>query len=205
MSELGIGGLPVFAENDARALSYGEAVIGAGAQYASILCITVGTGIGGGIIIKGEVLHGANYSAGEIGYLVVGWDGEEPLILDQTVSGPGIERAYQASCGADQRVPLTEISRRAHEGDDCAAAVVRKKARQLGNIMGGFVAAINPDALVIGGGVPQIGPLWWDAFEAGFRESVSPPVRRTPILPAAQGVEAVMLGAALLAWHKVGA
>ena len=99
LAALDIGGLPIVAENDARALSFGEAVIGAGAQHTSILCITVGTGIGGGVIIDGEILHGASFSAGEIGYLVVGWDGDDPLILDQHVSGPGIERAYQAACG----------------------------------------------------------------------------------------------------------
>jgi glucokinase len=202
LAELDLGGLPIVAENDARALSYGEAVIGAGEQYASVLCVTIGTGIGGGIIINGEILHGANYSAGEIGYLVVGWDHGEPQILDQAVSGPGIERAYQAACGAAGRVPLPEISRRAQAGDDCARAIIRTKAREFGNIMGGFVASINPDALVIGGGVPQIGKLWWHAFETGFRRSVSPPVRETPILPATHGIEAVLLGAAMLAWHE---
>ncbi len=203
--ELAIDGLPVYAENDARALSFGEAMIGAGAQHSSILCVTVGTGIGGGIIIDGEVLHGANYSAGEIGYLVVGWDGATPLILDQTLSGPGIERAYQAASGRIRRPPLTEISRRAAAGDELAAAVIETKAREFGHIMGGVLAALDPDALVIGGGVPQIGPLWWHAFEAGLRQTVSPPLWNTPILPATHGVEAVMLGAALLAWHKASA
>ncbi len=202
LAELDIDGLPIVAENDARALAYSEAMLGAGAQYASILCVTVGTGIGGGLVLDGEILHGANYSAGEIGYLVVGWDGDEPLILDQHVSGPGIERAYQAASDMVRRLPLTDISRRASAGDALAAAIIETKAREFGNVMGGFVASINPDALVVGGGVPQIGPLWWDAFGAGFRRSVSPPLWNTPILPATHGVEAVLLGAAMLAWRK---
>lgn len=201
LAELDLGDLPIVAENDARALAYGEAVIGAGEQFASVLCVTVGTGIGGGIILDGEILHGVNYSAGEIGYLVVGWDKDEPLILDQYVSGPGIERAYQAASGMVRPMPLTEISRRASAGDELAAATIETKAREFGNIMGGFLSSINPDALVIGGGVPQIGPLWWHAFETGFRRSVSPPLWNTPILPATHGVEAVLLGAALLAWQ----
>ena len=205
LSELSIDGLPVYAENDARALSYGEAMVGAGAQHASILCVTVGTGIGGGIIINGEVLHGANYSAGEIGYLVVGWEGDTPLILDQYLSGPGIERAYQAASDMIRRLPLTEISRRAAAGDQLATAVIETKAREFGHIMGGLLASLDPDALVIGGGVPQIGPLWWHAFESGLRRTVSPPLWNTPVLPATHGVEAVMLGAALLAWHKINA
>lgn len=194
---------PVVAENDARALSYGEAIMGAGAEYASVLCVTVGTGIGGGIIVDGEIWHGPNYSAGEIGYLVVGWDGDEPLILDQFVSGPGIESAYQSSKGTDERVPLTEISRRAYAGELIAAESIQEKARQLGIILGGFTASINPAALVIGGGVPEIGDLWWRPFEAAFRESVPPILRSTPILPAKLGTKAVLLGAAMLAWDEV--
>ena len=73
LSALDIGdNLPIIAENDARALSFGEALVGAGKEYASVLCVTVGTGIGGGIIIDGEIWHGASYCAGEIGYLVDG-------------------------------------------------------------------------------------------------------------------------------------
>ncbi len=204
LAALQIGdGLPVVAENDARALSYGEAKMGAGRDYTSLLCVTVGTGVGGGIILDGEIWRGPNYSAGEIGYLVVGWEGDKPIILDQFVSGPGIERAYQASTGAEDRIPLTEITRRAYGGELIAAQTIKDKARQLGVVLGGFVAAINPAALVIGGGVSQIGELWWNALEAAFRESVPPLLRSTPVLPAKLGVEAVLLGAAMLAWDKV--
>ncbi len=204
LSALEIGdGLPVLAENDARALSYGEAKMGAGRDYTSLLCVTVGTGVGGGIILDGEIWRGTNYSAGEIGYLVVGWEGHKPIILDQFVSGPGIERAYQASTGAEDRIPLTEITRRAYEGELVAAQIIKDKAAQLGVILAGFAAAINPAALVIGGGVPQIGELWWEALAEAFRESVPPLLRSTPILPANLGVEAVLLGAAMLAWDKV--
>lgn len=203
LSALEIGaGLPVLAENDARALSYGEAKMGAGRDYASLLCVTVGTGIGGGIIINGEIWHGSNYSAGEIGYLVVGWEGDKAIILDQFVSGPGIERAYQAATGANYRTALTEITRRAYGGEPIAARIIKEKAGQLGVILGGLVTAINPAALVLGGGVSQIGALWWDALEAAFRQSVPSLLRSMPILPAKLGAEAVLLGAALLAWDK---
>lgn len=197
--------LPIAAENDARALAYGEAKIGAGKDYASLLCVTVGTGIGGGIVLDGALWRGPGYTAGEIGYLVVSWQGDAPVLLDQFVSGPGIEGAYQAATGARARIALPEITRRAYQGERIAAQTIQCKARQLGIILGGFAAAINPAALVLGGGVPQIGPLWWDALEAAFRESAPAPLRSTPILPAKLGAEAVLLGAALLAWDKVKA
>lgn len=204
LSALEIGAnLPVLAENDARALSYGEAKLGAGRDYTSLLCVTVGTGVGGGIIINGEIWRGPNYSAGEIGYLVVGWDEDTPIVLDQFVSGPGIERAYQAATGAADRIPLTEIARRAYGGELVAAQTIRDKARQLGIVLGGFAASINPAALVIGGGVAQIGALWWGALATAFHESVPPLLRSMPILPAKLGVEAVLLGAALLAWDQM--
>lgn len=206
LAELGVDlHLPLAAENDVRALAYGEAMVGAGAEYDSLLCVTVGTGIGGALIMNGEVWHGAGYSAGEIGYLVVDWRDDEPQILDQYASGPAIERAYQAATGRGIRLPLPEISGLAAAGDATARDVIKQKARRLGLVLAGCATALNPAAVVVGGGVPQIGALWWDALEAGFRETLPPPVAATPLLPAALGVNAVMLGAALLAWKAVDA
>ncbi len=201
LRDIAVAGLPVAAENDARALAYGEAVLGAGRERDSLLCVTVGTGIGGAIIANGSIWHGANFSAGEIGYLVVGWDEDKALILDQYCSGPAIERSYQIAKDLDERLPLTEINRRARCGDDKARSVINKKAKDFGAILAGIVAAINPDAVVIGGGVPQVGALWWDACIASFRAAAPQPVKSTPLLPAALGAEAVMLGAAMLAWR----
>lgn len=197
--------LPIAVSNDVRALAYGEAVTGAGADYDSLLCVTVGTGIGGALIMNGEVWHGADYSAGEIGYLVVDWAGENPVILDQYASGPAIERAYQAAAGLEERLSLQAIAQLATDGDATATAVIRLKARQLGAILAGCATSFNPAALVVGGGVPEIGALWWEAFEAAFRENLPPPVATTPLLPAALGANSVMLGAAMLAWNMVDA
>lgn len=205
LTSLAHGGMPIVAENDARALAYGEAVLGAGKAYRSLLCVTVGTGIGGGIVIDGGLWHGAGYCAGEIGYLVVGWEAGKPQILDQFASGPAIERAWREAASSPQPLPLTEISRMAEAGDALAARIIADKARQFGCILAGIAAALNPEAIVIGGGVPQIGALWRDAFEAGFRDSAAPPLRHTPLLPARLGFDAVLLGAAMLAWRKVDA
>lgn len=197
--------LPIAVSNDVRALAYGEAMMGAGAAYDSLLCVTVGTGIGGALIMDGEVWHGADYSAGEIGYLVVDWAGEKPVILDQYASGPAIERAYQAAAGLDKRLSLREIAQLAEDGNATATAVIRLKARQLGSILAGCATSFNPAAVVVGGGAPEIGALWWDAFEAAFRENLPPPVGATPLLPATLGANSVMLGAAMLAWNMIDA
>ncbi len=202
LARLSIQGLPVVAENDARAFAFGEATLGAGAGYESLLCVTVGTGIGGAILIGSQIWHGAGYSAGEIGYLVVDWDGEQPIILDQYASGPAIERAYQAAAGHAERLPLTEISRRAQAGDSLARDIISQKARRLGCILAGYVTSLNPEALILGGGVPQIGEIWWEPLEAAFRQSLPALLSAMALLPASLGVEAVMLGAAQLAWQE---
>ena len=202
---LAVGGLPVVAENDVRAMAYGEATLGAGRGYDSLLCVTVGTGIGGALIFKGEIWPGANFSAGEIGYLVIGREDGEPLILDQYASGPAIERAWQAAAGADERPPLTEISARAYAGDASAQVVIRRKAREFGAILAGYSTSINPQAVIVGGGVAQIGALWWDAFAGAFRAQLPPLLASTELLPAALGVEAVLLGAAMRMWREVKA
>lgn len=206
LTDLALGAdLPVTAENDARAMAYGEAMLGAGTDFDSLLCVTVGTGIGGALIMDGAVWHGADFSAGEIGHLVVDWAGDEPLILDQYASGPAIERAYQAETARATRLPLTEISQRAAAGERKAIVAIETNARRLGIILAGFVTAFNPAAVVVGGGVPQIGALWWDALEAGFRAHLLPPVANTPLLPARLGAKAVALGAAMLAWESLQA
>ena len=200
---LSMGGLPLVAENDVRAMAFGEATLGGGHGFDSLLCVTVGTGIGGALIVKGEIWPGANFSAGEIGYLVVGWTGDQPQILDQYASGPAIERAWQAAAGAEERLPLREISARAYAGDATARKVIRRKAREFGVILAGYATSINPQAVIVGGGVAQIGQLWWDAFATAFRANLPPLLASTRLLPAALGVEAVLLGAALLAWREV--
>lgn len=199
------GGLPISAENDVRALAYGEALVGAGADFDSLLCVTVGTGIGGALILNGEVWHGADYSGGEIGYLVVDWERGEPVILDQYASGPAIERAYKKASGSEKRLPLPEIGQLAAGGDKLARQAIETGARKLGTILAGCATAINPAAVIVGGGVPQLGALWWAPLEAAFRASLPPPVAATPLLPATLGASAVMLGAAMLAWRKVDA
>ncbi len=194
--------LQITVENDVRAMAYAEAVLGAGRDFDSLLCVTVGTGIGGALILDGEIYHGANYSAGEIGYLVVGWDNDKSILFDQLVSGPGIERAYQSYCQLDTRLPLTEISQLAQQGDEIAQKIIREKAKQFGQILGGYVPSVNPQAVVIGGGVPQIGALWWDAMQTAFFANVPPPVKNTTLVHSSLGVEAVMLGAGMLAWKR---
>ncbi|TDD63369.1 ROK family protein [Actinomadura darangshiensis] len=170
-------GLPVVVVNDVRAMAYGEAQAGAGAGHHRVLHVSVGTGVGGALTTDGRLEHGAHGTAGEIAHLLVSERGPVPCgcgrydHLEAVVSGPAIEAAGDA----------------AHAG------------RVLGRALAGLLAVLDPDAVVVGGGVAQIGAPFLDAVTAAFRADALPPLRATPIVPARLGTDAPLVGAAMLA------
>jgi glucokinase len=170
-------GLPVTVVNDVRAMAYGEAQAGAGAGYHRVLHVSVGTGVGGALTTDGRLEHGAHGTAGEMAHLLVSERGPVPCgcgrrdHLEAAVSGPAIDAT----------------------GDAAHAGAV------LGRALAGLLAVLDPDAVVIGGGVAQIGAPFLDAVTAAFRAEALPPLRATPIVPARLGTDAPLVGAALLA------
>ncbi|WP_346044171.1 ROK family protein [Actinomadura chokoriensis] len=170
-------GLPVAVVNDVRAMAYGEARDGAGAGHHRVLHVSVGTGVGGALTTGGRLEHGAHGTAGEIAHLLVPERGPVPCgcgrrdHLEAVVSGPAIEAAGDAP----------------HAGS------------VLGRALAGLLAVLDPDAVVIGGGVAQIGAPFLDAVTAAFRAEALPPLRATPIVPARLGTDAPLVGAARLA------
>lgn len=170
--------LPVFVENDVRVMALAECNLGAGKGFQHVLCITVGTGIGGAIILNGKLWHGAHFSAGEIGYLYA----EEGLTIEESYAGPAIERQQMSGNTPD---------------------VVQRAAYNLGIRLAPVVAFLDPEAVIIGGGVPEIGDLWWQPFTESIKSYRLKSVRSTPILRAELGNRAGMIGAAILAKQKV--
>ncbi|MFF0523596.1 ROK family protein [Actinomadura nitritigenes] len=170
-------GLPVTVVNDVRAMAYGEARAGAGAGHHRVLHVSVGTGVGGALTTGGDLDHGAHGTAGELAHLLVPERGPVPCgcgrrdHLEAAASGPAI----------------------AATGDAPRAGAL------LGRALAGLLAVLDPDAVVIGGGVAQIGAPYLDAVAAAFRDEALPPLRATPIVPARLGTDAPLVGAALLA------
>jgi glucokinase len=196
--------LPVYVENDVNALAIGENRFGAGRAYRAIVYVAVGTGVGGAIVLNGEIWRGASHGAGEVAYLVAGWDDAgRPIIMEDRTSGPAMEKHYQALTGAAARRDLRLISERAQAGDALARQVIVEGARVLGLVLGPLVAALDPEVLIIGGGVPNIGPLWWDAFEVAFRDSPLPSLAAVQVVPASLQTYAVLVGAAALALNNL--
>lgn len=190
-------GLPVFVDNDVRVMALAESALGAGRAYRHLLCITVGTGIGGAIVIDGQVWHGAHFLAGEIGYLRAATG----LSIEESYAGPAIERRYAQIQG--EALDLRQIAERARRGDSAAQDILQRAASDLGEHLAPALTLLDPEALIVGGGVPESGPLWWEAFTGAIGRFRLASVRSLPILRAQWGAQAGMLGAALLAQRRL--
>lgn len=196
-------GLPAVVENDVRAMAIGEGRCGVGRGYEDVLYVAVGTGIGGAIVSRGQLLHGAHYTAGEVGYLVAGWQDGEALTIEQLASGPGIARQYHLKRAGATQPTLREIAELAAAGDALADACIRDGARLLGQVLAPAVTMLDPQVLIVGGGVPNIGPRWWDVFIETLRAFPVPTLHRVAIVQASLSNDAAMLGAAMLAYDHM--
>ncbi len=155
-------GLPVLLENDANAAAFGEYWRGAGSGCASMLLLTLDTGVGGGIVLGGELWRGADGMAGEIGHVTVEPGGRtcrcgNTGCLETYASATGIVDSYRELAGVEEAVTAEEVHRRAHEGDANARQAYREGGRALGLAFATLVNLLNPECIVIGGGVL---PAW---------------------------------------------
>jgi glucokinase len=215
-------GLPVWVDNDANAALLAEARFGAAAGARHAVMLTIGTGIGGAILIDGRIVHGARGGAGELGHMVVDLDGppcpcgnvgcleavvsgralgREALRVAQAAPSSGLGRALAA--GREMTGMLaTEL---AHDGDPAARDVVALMGTRLGVGVANLVNAFNPEVVVIGGGVIGAGDLLLEPVREVVRERALAPSRDdVRIVPARFGDESGMLGAALLALDGLG-
>lgn len=206
-------GLPVACDNDVRATAGPElsAICG---ERGSLLFAAVGTGVGGALACDGRMLHGSAGIAGHIGHLpspeAAGLDCScgGAGHLEAVASGPGITALYERLSGraADR---LQTVAERAAAGDGSAAGAITTGARAMGRVLGGLANALGPDRVVVGGGVPGIGPLYWEALTDAFAGELMPPLRRLRPVAPLYGADAAVLGAAALTTtaplHRPGA
>jgi glucokinase len=215
-------GLPTIADNDATTAAWGEYRFGAGRGYRHLLLVTVGTGIGGGIVTDGRIYRGAHGFAAEIGHIIVEPGG--PLCgcgnhgcWEQVASGHAIERAGREAAeryphsgiarlaeGVPARVTGPLVTRAAMDGDETARAILAKVGRRLGEGIAGLVNVLDPQVVVIGGGAMAAGDLLLEPARRSFAGSVEGPDARpdVPIVPAELGNDAGVVGAAALALEE---
>jgi glucokinase len=213
--------LPVVVENDANAAAWAEWRFGAGRDETRLVCVTLGTGIGGGIVSDGMVWRGRHGMAGEFGHMIVVPDGHRCECgnrgcLEQYASGNvlGREARELARAGSPVTVPLVErvggdidalvgpvITEAARDGDPVAIELFEEVGRWLGIGLANLAAALDPGMFVIGGGVSDAGELLLRPARESFRRFLTGRgFRPEPrILKAALGPEAGLVGAADLA------
>lgn len=207
-------GIPAAVDNDANVAALGEWRFGAGQGCNSLLYVTVSTGIGGGWVLGGRIYTGADGMAGEIGHVVVRPGGVECVCgkrgcLEAEACGPAIaaktQRRLEAgeasmvfTSGDRDSVTGEAVARAAQKGDALAQEVMDDAARMLGTGLGGAINLMNPQRVVLGGGVTKSGERYWRIVRETARAHALPQMR-VDIVPAALGDDAPLWGAVALA------
>jgi glucokinase len=216
-------GLPTLVDNDANVAAWGEFRFGAGRGSADMLLVTVGTGIGGGIVAGGKLFRGGHGFAGEIGHIIVEPNG--PLCgcgnlgcWEQVASGRAIGRLgreaaqehpesliVELSGGQASAVTGLAVTAAAMKGDPVAVGILAEVGRRLGEGIAGLVNILDPDVVVVGGGVIEAGELILEPARRAFLDSVEAPEHRpeVPLVAAMMGNDAGAVGAADLAWLEL--
>ena len=198
-----LDGVPVRVANDANAAALGECWQGAGREMDSLLLVTLGTGVGGGLVLHGDVLAGAHGSAGEIGHMTVNPDETQPCscgkrgCLEQYASAGGIVRLAQA---AGLRVESAkDVSDLAAWGNERAQGALKKAGRLLGLALSNAACLVDVDGILLGGGVAAAGEALLSPVRDAFYANVFHAAAGTQVALASLGNDAGMYGAARLA------
>lgn len=204
-------GLPSIIENDANAMAYAEWRFGAGGDRPNVICMTLGTGVGGGLILDGELFRGSQLGAGEIGQMIIephGVPGQygNSGALEKYVGNRQIaERAQRAYAAAgiartpEELAPMF-LQKAALGGDEIAAKLWEDIGFEIGIMLTNIVWLLNPDRIVIGGGVAKAGPLVFEPIKRAIRARTSAVYHEhLEVVPAELGNDGGIIGSAALA------
>lgn len=202
--------VPVKAANDANVAAYGELWQGGGRGCHNMVAVTLGTGVGGGIIIDGKIVTGATGAAGEIGHIHIEDNETEECgcknkgCMEQYASATGVVRLARKQLAAENK-PSTlregELSAKTvfdavKAGDELAQEVARQFGHYLGKGLAAVANVVNPEKIVIGGGVAKAGEILFDFIEPEFQKYAFQPCRTAGFALAALGNDAGIYGAA---------
>lgn len=198
-------GRPVTIENDGNAAALAEHRVGAGRSARTMVMLTLGTGVGGGVVVDGKLLR----DGGELGHTVLVYDG---LPCQGTCTGRGHLEAYVSGTAATKlaqevfgpAVDAHRLVRLAAEGDATAIEILDGIGRKLGAAIGSFVNIFRPQLVVVGGGFASAGDfLLGPARETMHRDALPPANEKVGIVRAELGTAAGVIGAALVAYHEL--
>ena len=215
--------MPVFLENDANAAALGEWWIGAGKDVNNLVLFTLGTGIGGGIIINGEVVHGFRDTAAEIGHMIIH---EEGLLcncgtkgcLEAYASATGVVKRTISAIENGKKSILTEITNNhlkeitckmvyesAKKGDELCKWIVEETGRYLGIGIANMVNILNPEMIILAGGMIKAKALLFDpTIKYAQKYALKAAIKKVKILPASLGDDSGATGAAATVLKRRG-
>ena len=211
-------GLPVFVDNDANVAALAESLYGAARGARDAVMLTIGTGIGGGLILGGEIYRGSSGAGAELGHVPIEIDG---LPCQGNCPGRGCVETYASGTAlgregreAAEREPGSALGRMRAEGREIDGVAVTEAARdgdptavgvfdlvgaRLGVALAGFANIFDPEVIVIGGGVIAAGDLLLEPARRELRSRALSPMSRVPVVAAELGEDAGMIGAAAMA------
>jgi glucokinase len=215
-------GVPAFLDNDVNAMVLGEFYYGAAKGYKDVVAMTLGTGVGGGLIFDGKIYRGAAFTAGEIGHMSIDTDGlycpcgnygclERYIGRDGIIQrfkmylSKGIETNINNHLDKGEITPRA-IAQAAEAGDRLAREVMEETGRILGNALATLVNVLNPEVFVIGGGVANAGDLILEPARREMKKrAYTIPAQKAIIVPAALKNDAGIVGSACVAVDKLSA
>jgi glucokinase len=211
-------GLPVYIDNDANVAALAEHRFGAARGATNVVMLTIGTGIGGGLILDGKVYRGSIGAGAELGHMVVDIDGPPCQgncpnhgCIEAVASGTALGREGRAAAerdpdsvlgralATDGEVTGKTVTETALAGDPMARDVIALVGRRLGVAFSSYANIFDPDVIVIGGGVMAAGDLLLDPAREELKARALPPMNGTPVVAAQLGPDAGMIGAAVMA------
>lgn len=191
--------LPVILANDANCAGLGEAWLGAGKQFKNLILLTLGTGVGGAIILNGELFIGHQGAAGELGLISINFDGPN---CNSGNSGSLEQYASIQSIRRDTGLEPVELAEKALAGDENAIAYWQQYGKLLGVGLANLIYVLTPEAVILGGGISAGADLFLPAMKAELEKRVLFSSRQgLEILIAELGNQAGMIGAAKLAFQ----
>jgi len=212
--------LKVVLENDANAAAWGTYILEHGRKVRNLLCVTLGTGVGGGIIIEGKIYHGSSGSAGEIGHITVNPQGERCNCGNygclETYVGSGyiVRKAITeikkgakslidtSASGRLKSVTPETIQAAASKGDRLARRIWKEAGDHLGIALAGVINLLNPEIIVFAGGVAKAGDLIFKPMEAMIRKrAFKEPFQKVKFCSTKFGEDLGVIGAALLTFQ----
>jgi glucokinase len=211
-------GLPVAVDNDANVAALAEHLYGAARGCDQAVMLTIGTGIGGGLILGGEVYRGAGGAGAELGHTVIDWDGPPCQgncpgrgCVETMASGTALAREGREAAEREPGSALGSMLADGHEvdgkavteaalaGDATAVAVFDLVGRRLGAALVTFANIFEPEVIVVGGGVMAAGDLLLEPARMVLRERALRPMNKIPLVAAELGASAGLIGAAAMA------